>query len=208
MHPLACHIDLLTNEVTIHRDLRLDNILVNTQGTSANQPARQPTNQPTPFELDDRRYHRPHSAGRLWIGCHLASKPIRRPCSFVLWHAAVHWYARASGPAGQRALYPRLLAHFFAVLSLSLPIAPEVLTDTQERGHGFSVDWWSYGIILFYLLTLEVRRWLTATLSLADGSLTSLVFLLLTPQTSLVSISTREPYGSLRCYCQGKHQLG
>jgi len=117
-------------------------------------------------------------------------------------------YIGTLGPAGQRALYPRLLAHFFAVLSLSLPIAPEVLTDTQERGHGFSVDWWSYGIILFYLLTLEVRRWLTATLSLADGSLTSLVFLLLTPQTSLVSISTREPYGSLRCYCQGKHQLG
>jgi serine/threonine protein kinase len=32
-------------------------------------------------------------------------------------------------------------------------IAPEVLKDEEQKGHGISVDWWAYGVLLHVLLT-------------------------------------------------------
>ena len=34
-------------------------------------------------------------------------------------------------------------------------LAPEMLTD--DGMHDFKVDWWAYGVLIFILLTFEVR---------------------------------------------------
>jgi serine/threonine protein kinase len=38
-------------------------------------------------------------------------------------------------------------------------VAPEVLADNAQIGHGKTVDWWGYGVLLHLLLTQQAPFW-------------------------------------------------